>query len=84
MTQESNCVTHDLNQNCNKSKLTKWIDSLDGRGRVAKILGVNPSTLYRWETGELPVPVWLDKYMKMSEEIAELRQENARLKRGQK
>lgn len=76
-----NCVTHDLNLKCNKSKLTKWIDSLDGRGRVAKILGVNPSTLYRWETGELPVPQWLQKYMEMSEELAEVRQELAQEKR---
>jgi outer membrane biogenesis lipoprotein LolB len=83
MTTQTDCVTHFTNQNnANKSTLTKWIDSLDGRSRVAKILGVNKSTLYRWEMGELPVPNWLVKYMSMSEELAELRQENARLKRG--
>jgi len=76
------CVTHFQNQK--QLKLTKWIDSLDGRARVSKILGVNKSTLYRWETGELPVPEWLNKYMLMSENLAEAKQEIAQLKRALK
>lgn len=76
------CVTHSKNQK--QLKLTKWIDSLDGRARVSKILGVNKSTLYRWETGELPVPEWLNKYMLMSENLAEAKQEIAQLKRALK
>jgi len=74
-------MTHDLNLKTPKSKLTKWVDSLDGRTRVAKLLGVNPSTLYRWEVGELPVPEWLIKFMAMSEQLADLKQENAQLRR---
>ena len=76
------CVTHSQNQK--QLKLTKWIDALDGRARVSKILGVNKSTLYRWETGELPVPEWLKKYMLMSENLAEAKQEIAQLKRALK
>jgi hypothetical protein len=69
----------DAIKNDTRSKLTKWVDSLDGRGRVSRKLGM---TLYRYEHGQQEVPKWLIEFMKMSEEMAKIKQENAILKRG--
>ena len=71
----------DAIKNDTRSKLTKWVDSLDGRGRVSRKLGIDPSTLYRYEHGQQEVPKWLIEFMKMSEEMAKIKQENAILRR---
>jgi len=63
------------------TRFSKWLDDLGGKTRVSKILGVNQSTLHRWETGEQKLPKWAICYMAMSCENTELKRENRRLRK---
>lgn len=72
------CSLHDPQK---AATILGWIESLDGKARVAEKLGVDVSTLYRYGAGKQAVPEWLLAYKKMSEICADLRQENAKLKR---
>ena len=70
--QNQSCVAQPPNRAA--ASLSRWIKTLDGRKRVANVLGLDASTLWRYETGELPVPKWLLVMMKLSKENAELKQ----------
>jgi len=64
--------------NCNTSEedaieFEKWINSLGGTNRVANVMGVDRTTIWRHMTsGKIP-KVWF-RFMKMSQELAEYKE----------
>ena len=77
-TTEESCTVHDTKK---AAIIRGWVESLDGKERVAVLLGIDVSTIYRYGAAKQAVPKWLFAYMKMSEECSDLRQEKAQLKR---
>ena len=64
-----------------RERFSTWLESMDGQGRMAKMLGKDPRTLGRYKTGELPVPKWLMIMVKVSEELAAAVSKNNNLMR---
>ncbi len=59
----------------------RWIRELGGKNRVSIILGIDRTTIHRWETGELELPKWAACMMAMSCENSDLKKENRKLKK---
>lgn len=72
------CTVQDSEE---ESPLEKWINSLGGKTRVAKLLGVDSSTLWRYQEGQQKTPKWLDMVIRYSNEMEEIKSLNRKLKR---
>ena len=59
----------------------EWVSEMGGPVYVSKITGYDRSNIWRYSEGKLRVPTILMKFMKLSAENSELRQEIAKLKR---
>lgn len=64
-----------------REEFKDWVKALGGPVYVAKMTGYDRSNIWRYSEGKLKLPKILYNFMKLSEEVAELRQENSKLKR---
>ncbi|MCM8542005.1 MAG: hypothetical protein NE328_17175 [Lentisphaeraceae bacterium] len=58
-----------------------WVKDMGGPSYVSRITGYDRSNIWRYSEGKLRVPKILLSFMKLSEENANLKSENASLKR---
>ena len=77
----ANCnVSGSIKEACPGTEFGDWVDSVGGPKRVAKILGVNESTLWRQMQKDQPDQIYINM-MKLSKKNASLIQENCLLKK---
>ena len=64
-----------------RQEFKEWVKAMGGPSYVSRITGYDRSNIWRYCEGKLRVPKILLTFIKLSEENARLKSENASLKR---
>lgn len=58
----------------NPGDLKEWIESVGGKARIARILQVDESTLWRYENGKEKIPGYMAAFVRMSDKTTRQQQ----------